>query len=72
MERCGDTGRSLDAGPYPNVGGDSTEVQCIAVYGVFERQERHDDIRATCEPEVQIRQPALLGGRVLCEHRGIK
>ena len=33
MERCGDTGRSLDAGPYPHVGGDSTEVQCIAVYG---------------------------------------
>ena len=44
MERCGDTGRALDAGPYPHVGGNSAEVQCITVYGVFEGQERHDDI----------------------------
>ena len=44
MERGGDTGRSLDAGPYPHAGGDPAEVQCITVYGVFERQECHDDI----------------------------
>ena len=43
-ERSGDTGRSLDAGAYPHVGGDSAEVQCVTIYGVFEGQERHDDI----------------------------
>ena len=45
MERCGDTGRSLDAGPYPHAGGDPAEVQCIAVYGVFEGQERHANLK---------------------------
>ena len=44
MERSGDTGRSLDAGAYPHVGGDSAEVQCVTIYEVFEGQERHDDI----------------------------
>ena len=44
MERRGDIGRSLDAGPYPHAGGDPAEVQCVAVYGVFEGQERRDDI----------------------------
>ena len=42
-ERSGDTGL-LDAGAYPHVGGDSAEVQCVTIYGVFEGQERHDDI----------------------------
>lgn len=33
-----------EATAYPHVGGNSAEVQCITVYGVFEGQERHDDI----------------------------
>ena len=51
MERCGDTGRSLDAGPYSHVGGDSTEVQCIAVYGYLKGKsammiyERHANLK---------------------------
>ena len=44
VERSGDTGRSLDDGAYPHVGGDSAEVQCVIIYGVSEGQERHDDI----------------------------
>ena len=34
MERRGDIGRSLDAGPYPHAGGDPAEVQCRSLWGI--------------------------------------
>ena len=47
VERRGDHRRESDAGPYPSVAIDSTEVFRVELHGISEGEKRDDDLRAS-------------------------
>ena len=55
--------------PYPYVGKYSTVLKRCTVCRVFEREKFIDDLRPTCESEIQVWEPTLLVSRVLCRYR---
>ena len=68
VERSRDHRREGDAGSYPSAAVDTAKVFGIQFYGIPEREECNDDLRAARKFEVSIREPALLGDRVLREY----
>ena len=70
MEGGGNHRRESNGRSYPSASINPAEDKCIEFHGIPEGEECADDIRSACEPEVQVREPALLGERVLCEHSG--
>ena len=68
VERSSDHRGEGDAGSYPSAAVDTAEVFGIQFYGIPEREECNDDLRAARKFEVSIWEPALLGDRILREH----
>ena len=62
-------GRSMP-GSYPYVSEHTAKYQCIAVCGISKGKKFIDDIRQTCEFEVQVWEPTFLVPRVLCKYGG--
>lgn len=63
-----DSGRPHDAGSRTSAAEYPSEVQCIISDGISQREERAYDVRQAREPEIQVREQALLVRRVLREH----
>ena len=57
-------------GSYPYVSEHTAKYQCIAVCGISKGKKFIDDIRQTCEFEVQVWEPTFLVPRVLCRYGG--
>ena len=72
MERGRDYRREGNGGSYPFAGVDTAKDECVEFHGISEGQERNDDLRSTCEPEIQIWKPTLLVAGVLCEYSGVE
>ena len=53
---------------YPYAGEDTAKNQRGICGGISEREKLTDDFRQTRKSQVQIRKPALLVQRILCEH----
>ena len=57
-----------DGGSHPSGSFDPAEVQCVERDGIPAGEERTDDLRSACEPEIQVRQPSLLVAGVVREY----
>ena len=44
ITKGGNCRRASDARPRTHVSKYTTEIQCVAIYGIFKRQEQSDDI----------------------------
>ena len=55
---------------YPYVSEHTAKYQRIAVCGISKGKKFIDDIRQTCELEVQVWESTFLVSRVLCGHGG--
>lgn len=68
VERSSDHRGEGDAGSYTAAAVDPAEVFGVEFYGIPEKEECNDDLRAARKFEVSIRESALLGDRILREY----
>ena len=55
---------------YPYAGEYTAVSECSAIRRVSKREELADDLRSTCESEVQVWEQAFLVQRILCRYSG--
>ena len=68
VERGSDPGGKSNAGSHPSIVVDTAQVFGVKLHGISEGKRCDDDIRASRKSQVQVRQPTLLGHRVLRQH----
>ena len=54
------------------VGGNSTEDECIGLYGIFERKKQRHHIPKMGKHEISISKQIVLVQRILCRYNGKK
>ena len=72
MEGGRDHRREGDGGSYPSASVNSTKDECVEFHGISEGEECVDDLRPTCELEIQVWKPAFLVAGVLCEYSRVE
>ena len=71
-KRCRNHRSARNAQSYSHVDEHTAERESIIVYGVLERKEHDDNIRAVCSPKVQVWEQALLESGLLCEYQAVQ
>ena len=72
VQGCRDNRRTYDERSCPSVAEYTTENECVKLHGIPEGEERTNDIRVPCKPEIQVWKSTFLGGRLLCINCGVK
>ena len=68
----GDNRGAPHAGPRPHIGKHPAQDCRVELHGIPEGEELAAHVRQACEPQVQVREPEVLGRGLLCVDCGIE